>query len=187
MKNKLIYVALTSSLLLGTGTGLAGAEGEYYVGLNYAEGDYQEDGISETFSPTMLVGRFGRFLNPNFSVEGRLGFGLDEDTQNVQEFLNIETTLEIDRLFGIYGTGHFNLTESSSIYGVLGFSSVKGIASFPSLPGLESSEDNSSFSYGIGADIGIGSSWALNIEYMRYLDDDEFELDAANIGATFSF
>lgn len=187
MKNKLIYVALTSSLLLGTGTGLAGTEGEYYIGLQYAEGAYEEDGISETFNPTMLVGRFGKFFTPNFSVEGRLGFDLDDDTQSLPEFGNRDFTLELERLYGIYGTGHFNFTDSFSIYGVLGFSEVRGTASIPSFPGLESTEDNSSVSFGIGADLGIGSNWALNVEYMRYLDDDDYELDAANLGATYSF
>lgn len=187
MKNKLIFVVLASSLLLVTGTGVAGTEGEYYFGLQYAEGDYEEDGISETFNPTLLVGRFGRFFTPNFSIEGRLGFDQDDDTQNLSEFGNRDATLELERLYGLYGTGHINITESSSIYGVLGFSEVKGTTSIPSIPGLESTEENSSVSYGIGADIGIGSSWALNIEYIRYLDDDDFDLDAASIGATFSF
>jgi len=187
MKNKLIFIALAGSLFLVTGTGVAGTEGEYYFGLQYAEGDYEEDGISETFNPTLLVGRFGRFLTPNFSIEGRLGFDQDDDTQNLPELGNRDATLELERLYGLYGTGHINITESSSIYGVLGFSEVKGTASIPSIPGLESTEENSSVSYGIGADIGIGSSWALNIEYIRYLDDDDFDLDVTNVGATFRF
>ena len=187
MKNKLIFVVLTSSIFLGTGTGVAGTEGEYYIGLHYAEGDYEEDGISETFNPTMLVGRFGQFITPYFSIEGRLGFGQDDDTRNLREFGNHDFTLELERLYGIYGTGHLNVTESSSIYVVLGFSEVKGTTGIPSFPGIESTDENSSVSFGLGADIGIGGSWALNIEYIRYLDDDEFQLDVTNIGATFSF
>jgi hypothetical protein len=170
MKNKLIYIALLGSLLLVTRTGVAGTEGENYFGLQYADGDYEEDGISETFNPTL-----------------RLGFDLDDDTQNLPELGNRDATLELERLFGLYGTGHFNIAKSFSIYGVLGVSNVKGTASVPSISGLESTEDNTSVSYGIGADIGIGSSWALNIEYIRYLDDDDFELDMANVGASFSF
>ena len=187
MKNKLIFVVLTSSIFLGTGAGVAGTEGEYYIGLQYADGDYEEDGISEAFNPTLLVGRFGRFITPNFSIEGRLGFDQDDDTQSLPEFGNRDFTLELERLYGIYGTGHLDITESSSIYGVLGFSEVKGTTSITSFPGIESTENNSSVSYGIGADIGIGSSWVLNLEYIRYLDDDEFELDVTNIGATYSF
>ena len=42
-------------------------------------------------------------------------------------------------------------------------------------------------SYGIGADIGIGNNVALNIEYMRYLDKSDYDLDAVAVGAVFSF
>jgi len=187
MKIKLILIALVGSLFLVTKAGVAGTEGENYFGLQYGYGNYDDDAISETYEPTLLVGRFGRFLTPNFSVEGRLGFGLEDDTHNLPEFGNRDATLEIETLFGIYGTGHINITESSSIYGVLGASNVEGTASISSIRGLESTEDNSSVSYGIGADIGIGSSWSLNIEYMRYLDKDDFNLDAAIVGATFDF
>jgi opacity protein-like surface antigen len=187
MKNKLICAALTSSLLLATGTALAGTEGENYFGLQYAYGYYDEDGISETYNPTLLVGRFGRFLTPNLSLEGRLGTGLEDDTYSLPAFGNRDVTLELESLFGLYGAAHFDMTKWFSVYGVLGVSQVKGTASLPSFPGLESTEDNSGFSYGIGADIGIGSRLALNIEYIQYLDMDDFDLGVANVGASFSF
>ena len=188
MKNKLIFLALASSLLLVTRAGIAGTEGETYAGIQYAYGDYNEDGISKTFKPTLLIGRVGQFFTPNFSIEGRLGFGMQDDTQYLPEFgSGYDATLKLDNLFGLYGTGHFNLTESSSIYGVLGVSQVSGTASVPSFPGLESSEDNSSVSYGIGADIGLGSKASLNIEYIRYLDKPDFTLDAISVGAGYRF
>ena len=187
MKNKLISITVAGSLCLVTGSGIAGTAGENYFGLQYGYGNYDEEGISETYEPTLLVGRFGRFLTPNFTIEGRLGTGLDDDTHMLPAFQNRDATLEMDNMFGLYGTGHFNFTESSSIYGVLGFSQVKGTASMPDFPGLEPTENNSSVSYGIGADIGIGSSWALNIEYIQYLDQDDFDFGVASAGASFSF
>jgi outer membrane immunogenic protein len=188
MKNNLISLALASSLLLVTTASIAGTEGENYVGAQYAVSYYNEDGISKEFNPTLAIGRFGHFFTPNFSIEGRLGFGLQDDTQFLPEFgSGYDATLELDRLFGLYATGHINITESSSIYGVLGASKVKGTASVPSFPSLESTEDNSSVSYGVGADIGIGSTVALNIEYIRYLDKSEFDLDAVAVGAIFKF
>ena len=42
-------------------------------------------------------------------------------------------------------------------------------------------------SYGVGADIGIDSNVALNIEYMRYHDKSGYDLDAVAVGAAFSF
>jgi len=187
MNIKLIFIALAGSLFLVTKAAVAGTEGEYYFGLQYGLGSYDEDGISETYEPTILTGRFGRFLTPVFAVEGRLGTGLDDDTHNLPGFGNRDVTLEIDSLLGLYGTAHLNLTESSSLYGLLGMSEVKGTTSLPAFPGLESTESNSSVSFGFGADIGIGNHWALNIEYMRYLSKEDFDFDVGSVGASFSF
>lgn len=187
MKNQLISITLAGSLCLVTGTGIAANEGENYFGLQYGYGNYDEDGISETYEPTMLIGRFGRFLTANFAIEGRLGTGLDDDTHNLPEFGNRDATLEIDSMFGIYATAHLNIAKASSIYGVLGVSRIEGTASLPEFPGLESTEKNSSASYGVGADIGIGDRWALNVEYIRYLDKDDFDFDVGSVGASFKF
>ena len=187
MKNQLISITLAGSLCLVTGNGIAATEGENYFGLQYGYGNYDEDGISETYEPTMLIGRFGRFITPVFAIEGRLGTGLDDDTHNLPGFGDRDATLEIDSMFGIYGAAHLNMTESSSIYGVLGVSKVEGTASLPDFPGLESTENNSSVSYGVGADIGIGDRWALNVEYIRYLDKDDFDFDVGSVGASFKF
>jgi hypothetical protein len=188
IKKSLISIALASSLLLTTGTGIAGTEGETYVGVQYAASSYNEDGISKEFNPSLGIARFGRFLAPNISIEGRVGFGPRDDTQFLAELgSGYDATLDLNRLFGVYATGHINLTESASIYGVAGASKVKGTTSVPAFSGLESTENNSSISYGIGADIGIGSNVALNVEYMRYLDKSSFDLDAIAVGALFSF
>ena len=133
MKNQLISITLAGSLCLVTGNGMAATEGENYFGLQYGYGNYDEDGISETYEPTMLIGRFGRFLTPNFAIEGRLGTGLDDDTHNLPDFGNRDATLEIDSMFGIYGTAHLDIAKSSSIYGVLGVSRIEGTASLPVL------------------------------------------------------
>ena len=135
----------------------------------------------------MLIGRLGRYLTPIFAIEGRLGTGLADDTHNLSAFGNRDATLEIDSMLGIYGTAHLDIAKSSSIYGVLGVSRIEGTASLPEFPGLESTEKNSSVSYGIGADIGIGDRWALNVEYIRYLDKDDFDFDVGSVGASFKF
>ena len=187
MKKNLVSLALASTLMLLTGTSIGGTEGETYVGAQYAVSEYNEDGISEEFEPTFWLLRVGRFFTPNLAIEGRLGSGLDDDTQSVPELGGNDGTLEIEDILGIYAIGHLNLTESASIYGVLGASKVEGTASVPSFPGLESTEDNSSISFGVGADFGIGSNVTLNIEYLRYLDDSDYDLDAFAVGAVYSF
>jgi opacity protein-like surface antigen len=189
MKNKLIFITLASMLLFVTESAIAGSADETYIGVQYAVGNYDENGISEDFNPTVFVGRFGRYFTPNFSVEGRLGLGLQDDTQFLPEFGvgGMDATLELDSIIGVYATGHINLTESTSIYGLLGVSRVKGATSVPAIPGLKSTEDNSGLSYGIGADVGIGNNVALNIEYVQYLDKSDFDLGMLGLGVVFSF
>lgn len=189
MNNKIVVVMLTCTLLFFTSVGISGTTDENYFAIQYGIGQYSEDGISEEFNPSISVGRFGRFLTPNFSVEGRLGLGLQDDTQHLQEFgvNGLDATLELDYILGIYGTGHLNLTDSFSLYGVLGVSKVKGTASLPSIPALTATENNSGVSYGVGADLGIGHNMALNLEYMLYLDKSEFDLGVIGLGLVFGF
>ena len=189
MKNKQLSILLASSLIFLTGTGIAGPEDNGYIGVQYGIGNYSEKNISKDFKPTALITRFGYYFHPNYSVEGRLGFGLQDDTQFLPEFgvAGLDAKFELDSIMGVYGTGHFNLSESSSLYGVLGVSGVEVTTSVPAFPAATSTGDETSISYGIGADIGIGKNFILNIEYMKYLDKDNFDLGVIGAGAVFNF
>ena len=189
MKNKLTLLILAGALILVTRTGIAGSAGETYIGVQYGV-VISEESISKDFNPTALIGRIGSYFHPNFSIEFRMGFGLQDDTQFIPEYGadgGLDATLDLDYIRGIYGTGQIDFTKWFSIYGVLGASNVKATASIPSIPVLEDSNSESSVSYGIGADIGIGSNVALNIEYMRYLDKHNIDFDVIGAGVVFSF
>jgi opacity protein-like surface antigen len=189
MNNRIMMTLQAAAFVFVANGAVAATADSTYIGVQYAYGDYDEDGISETFNPTSLIGRFGYFFHPNFSIEGRLGFGLQDDTQFVSSvgLSGIEARLDVDHVVGLYGTGHINLTDAISFYGVLGASSVKATASIPSIPALTVSDDESSVSYGVGADVGIGKNIALNIEYMRYLDKSSYDFDMIGLGASYSF
>lgn len=190
MNNKLLLIVLASTLLFDTGTAIASSEDKSYFGIQYGVGDYSENNISKTFKPTVLIGRFGYYFRPSFSIEGRFGLGMQGDTQFLPEFgaSGLDATLELDSILGVYGTGRINLTESSSLYGVLGVSRVKAPASVPAFPAAISTTDgSSSVSYGVGADIGFGKKTLLNIELMRYLDKNSHDLNVIGVGAVFRF
>lgn len=189
MNNKLISTVLISTLLFFIGTGIAYSEDKSYFGIQYGVADYSEKNISKNFNPTVMIGRFGYYFRPSISIEGRFGIGMQDDTQFLPEFgtSGLDASLELDSILGVYGTGRINLTGSSSLYGVLGVSSVEGTTSVPSLPAAESTSDESSVSYGIGADIGIGKKAVFNIEYMRYLDKNNLDLGVIGVGAAYNF
>lgn len=189
MNNRLIITLLSTTLLIITGTVAADPEGSSYLGLQYGVGKYSEKNISKDFNPTALIARFGYFFRPNYSIEGRIGTGLKGDTKFLPEFgLNgLKARFELDSILGIYGTGHIDMTASSSLYGVLGISSVEATASVPAFCAAKCTESISSISFGIGADFGIKDNLNLNIEYMRYIEKTDFDLDIIGAGLSFSF
>jgi outer membrane immunogenic protein len=190
MKSKILIAMLAGALSLATTASIAAERGNSYVGLQYAYGSYDEDGISETFYPSSLIARLGNTFHPNFAVEARLGFGLQDDTQFVSSLgpSGIDARFEIDHIIGLYGTGQINLTDALSLYGIVGASQVRATTgSIPSIPELSKTDDKSSPSYGVGVDFGIGKYTAINFEYMRYLDKDTFTLDAISVGARYRF
>jgi outer membrane immunogenic protein len=189
MKNKLIVTILAGTWLLASQPGVADTSAENYAGLQYGVADYSEDGISKSYSPDALLLRVGKYLNPNLTIEGRLGTGLNSDTQFLPEFgtSGLDVKMELDLILGVYAAGHFNLTESASLYALVGISRVEADVTVPQFPAAKKSDDNTDLSYGVGAEIGIANNLALNVEYMQYLDESNFDLSALALGVTVRF
>lgn len=145
--------------------------GSNYVGLQYAVVNVDFDGIGDV-DPTALVGKLGYFFTDNVAIEGRLGIGLEDD-----DILGVD--VDIEHLYGIYGVFHASNNIETTFYGVLGFTDAE--AEF-SGPGGSADGDESSFSFGVGANIS-----GFNIEYMSYIDEDDTEATAISIGYTAQF
>ncbi len=172
MKNILLVIALVFSY---SSISFAASEGDTYGGLQYALVTYDEDGFDEA-EPTALVGRYGQFVNDSVSIEGRIGFGLSDDSVDVGAF---DIDIEVNHLFGIYGVFHANSNSDTSVYGVLGFTQgeLEGSAM-----GISVSEDDSGLSYGFGVNIK-----SFNIEYMSYIDEDDYDVTAISLGFATQF
>ena len=181
MKCKTLPTLIAATTLATSSNVLANSAGDTYLGIQYAIGDYSEPDIPD-YSPTALVGRFGGFIHPNFAFEGRFGAGMKDDTQNV---LGFDATLELDTLVGLYGAGHLNITQSSSVYGLIGFTGVDGTVTVAGFPDSES-DGETDLSYGVGANIGITKSFTLNAEYISYISKD-FDLNAIGLGLVIGF
>ena len=190
MINKKISTGAVAAALLMAGNAFAVQPGGVYAGIQYASFDATVEDLPMDLSPTGLIGRLGSNVDENFSVEGRLGLGLSDDTITATDGINTASlSLELDTLIGVYGLGHVMLNESSSIYALIGFTKVDGTLS-ASLTGFGSgsvSEDESGLSYGIGADIDVGNNVSLNIEYVQYLNKSDFEMSALSAGVKFGF
>jgi hypothetical protein len=129
--------------------------------------------------------KIGAFANENASFELRGQFGAKDDTIHSS---GITIDIEVDTVFGAYGRFGGFLTPTVYPYAILGYTmldyNVKGTdgTSSASFDG-----DFSSASFGFGVDIYANKTTAINLEYMRLIDDQDAKLKALTIGASFSF
>ncbi|ULX57484.1 porin family protein [Ectothiorhodosinus mongolicus] len=117
----------------------------------------------------------------NVSVEGRFGFGIDDDTVSVA---GIDAKLEIDNFFGGYVLGHLPLADQASVYGLIGFTRGKGTIS---VPGFSESDTDSGLTWGTGFNFFAPPQLGVNAEYVQYLDESGYDLSAFSLGLTYNF
>ncbi|MDX5333632.1 MAG: porin family protein [Gammaproteobacteria bacterium] len=174
--------ALTMGLLAGASTNVlaAGSAGDNYVGVGYAFLTYDESGVPEA-DLGALTGRFGHFFTDNLAVEGRIGFGVADDTVNV---LGVDVDVELDNFMGVYGMAHLPVSNSASVYGMLGFTRGELTAS---AGGASFTETDTGLSFGVGVDFSLNETLSLNAEYARYLDESAYDVNGFAIGASFKF
>ena len=179
----LLHGGLAAGLLAASGTALAGgAAGDMYAGIGFGYTTIEVDNFEEA-NPSAVVGRFGYYFLNNIAVEGRAGFGLNDDTIQVSGF---ETDVEIDSMVGAYALAHLPIGRDASIYGLVGFTRGEATATFQTL-GVSQSDDETDVSFGIGGDFGLTPTTSINVEYAQYLHDSDYDVTAASIGVMFKF
>ncbi len=156
--------------------------GSPYVGGQMALTHLDLHDTDQDANLTALVGRAGVHVNRHFSFEGRAGFGVDDDALVGRVLLageDVEVDIEIDYLMGGYLRGHIPIADLISLYGVVGVTNLRfsGGAN-----GGSETQKESSASWGAGIDLHAHGRATLSFEYMRYLDKDDFELNAFGIG-----
>lgn len=185
MKKRLSLAVATLALMPFLANSAPLQQGTSYAGVNYALLNYSEDGVSTDAEPTALVGKLGYFMVDQLAIEGRLGFGVTDDSVRVDAYgQQVAVAVDLDRMFGLYLTGHFPLSEQASVYALVGFTNMK--ATF-SAGGTSLSGTDSGFAWGFGADIYASPQFAINAEYTQYLDETGYSLSAVSIGAKLPF
>jgi outer membrane immunogenic protein len=170
---------LTVAALAFSGTAMAQQERTYFGG-SLAWADYKENGFP-TATPTVLAGRFGKEFNRHFAVEGRLGFGIADDTITA---MGIPISIDVDHFFGVYARGILPLADIFSIYGLVGFTFGKISAS---APGVSISDSDSDISFGFGADLSIGKNLAINFEWAKLFEGAGYEVEATSVGIVYRY
>ena len=173
-----------SVLILGFFYGpsaLAGTDGDFYTGIQYSTTKYEDDDLPE-FETGAGIFRFGKFYEDYLAFEGRAGVGLEDDSKFI---ISTDVEFEVDSLYGVYVIAQPDLNDWLSFYGIAGFSVVDVSLANADALGLSTSADESGLSYGVGVDLGKSERIKINIEYMIYLSEDDFEFEAVSLGVRF--
>ena len=177
---KRIAIALLATL--ASTTTLADTAGETYIGGQFAQVTYDEDGFSEA-EPTALIGRLGYFFADHFAMETRLGFGLGDDSIDANGY---DIDLEVDSLIGFYGLGNLPLNDMFSVYALAGLTRGELTAEADGY-GVSVTADDSGFSYGAGVQARFNHSVSAHVEYMSYLDESDYSVSGLAVGFNVHF
>ncbi|TQV73661.1 porin family protein [Aliikangiella marina] len=142
-----------------------------YFGVNYVDAKV-DFGFADA-SPSAVMMKYGSYMGENFSLEGRLAFGLSDDT-------TFGVDIEVDQMLGLYGVYNFQPDGDFNPYVMIGY--TDGEISADGVSGSESD-----FSFGLGADIAVGETSAINLEYATFLDKDGVEISGISAGFTWNF
>lgn len=170
---------LTLAALCCTAPALA-QDGLYYVGVNYVGATYKEEGFPNVH-PSALAFKAGRELHRNLAVEVRAGFGVGHDTVT---HMGVPIDVRLDHFFGFYGRGILPLSESSSVYGLIG---VVGGRVTARGAGYSVSSSDTGISLGLGLELGIDKHSALSFEWAELFEATDYKVEAASLGYTYRY
>jgi len=172
-----------SLLVLGILTTNTYASSDNYIGLGYSHMTYGESGFKDV-NPSSIFLKYGKELNQNFAFEVRGAVGVSDDTLKVN---NIVIDVDCNNMLGIYGVGKKYLTKDFSLNGIIGLTRAKFTSkSTNGVVGTRVENYEVDFSYGVGAGYRLDNK-SLELEYIKYIHRNYFELDAINLNFSFYF
>ncbi|MBB3141300.1 porin family protein [Halomonas organivorans] len=137
----------------------------FYLGGDALFWELDPDGRG-SFDSTGLRLRAGLAFNDYFALEGHVGTG------------GSDGPVDLNYLAGGYAKGMLPITQRFKIYGLLGATEVD----------FDGSEDSESdVSYGGGASYAFTPNLSMDADFVRYLDESNYNFDAISLGATYHF
>lgn len=147
-----------------------------YIGVDYSYFDAGDLDLGA------IALKAGYQLTDWVSVEARLGFGIDDDKFDIPELGLYSVKGEIEHYYGAYLRAGMPNETMFYPYAVAGYSKFRVKASYQ---GISAKENESDFSYGLGARLDFSENWSANLEFMRYMDGDD--ADAVSLGLMYRF
>ncbi|KAF0806597.1 hypothetical protein A167_03139 [Alcanivorax sp. S71-1-4] len=175
---------LLAAIALG-GSSAAMAAGPY-IGLNYTQFQFESDDTDEKLKPDGVTLRAGIEFNDFIGLEARGATGVSSDKRSTALG---DAEFDLDRLYGGYVKLSVPVGDMVRPYIVGGYTEAKGEAKFTTgLGSIERESDTvNDESYGAGVDFNLTETFGMNVEYMRYLDKDDYELNGISVGFRSAF
>jgi len=176
MTNK--FLGILSLVLLGSG--IFADSNNFYIGGQYHLSKYDESGLSAA-NLSGLGLTFGKYIIKDVAIEGRYVTGLSGDSI---DFSGTKVDIDLDNIFSIFLKGDLSITDEFKAYGLIGHSTGK--IKFKT-PVISISGSDSSISYGLGAQYAIKDDISIHIEYILYLNEDNYDYKGINFGIKYLF
>ena len=149
---------------------LAAGEGPASDELQYTPATYYVDGFGEA-TTNAWVSLYGQYKDENTTIEG---IKIGDTLESRGSALGPGIGLEVAPMFGTYGVFRTSITNDQSTYVAIG---VTVDELFMDEADSFDSRNDSEFSYGFGV-----NNSSYNIEYMMYLDEENYGVAAFSVG-----
>ncbi|WP_341501898.1 porin family protein [Gallaecimonas sp. GXIMD4217] len=162
---------ITAAALVLASTSALAAQGPY-IGAHYSALEVEDSGFDVDLG--VLGAQAGYNFNEFFAIEGRLGFGISDDSI-------FGTDVELENYYGAYLVPQFQFNEVFGAYALLGFTKGKiKVSGF----GSDSEDD---FGYAIGARFNVAENANLFVEYGQLMDTHGVEFNTVTAGFNYRF
>ncbi len=166
---RIISIVVVIALFYSSSS-LAAAEDPASDKFQHTRATYHVDGFGEA-TTNAWVSLYGQYKNENTTVEG---IKLEDTFESRASALEPNIGLEVAPMFGTYGVYRTSITNDESTYVAIGITVDELFMDEDD--SLESRSD-SEFSYGFGV-----NNSSYNIEYMMYMDEENYGVTAFSVG-----
>lgn len=156
--------------------------GQGYLGASVQSYDYQDTQVSEVSTSALRL-QAGAQLSDGVAIEAHYGVGLGEETI---QFQGAAQTLEIDHFRAVYVKPMLPVNPQVSAYGLLGYAEAQMLVDTQQ-GGAPQRFREYGTSYGVGAQLHLNPYTALTIEYVRLLDETDFDASSLGVGVNMAF
>jgi opacity protein-like surface antigen len=137
------------------------------------------DALGTSFRPNALRGIVGYDASPYFAIEGMGAWGINEDDKNISiGGISTNTEVKLDYMYGILAKPKYMPNPQTELFGRFGWAHTKVKLK---RTGLEDSEGQDDFAWGIGANYRFNPNGYVGIDWMRYSNQSDSHVDGLTV------